>query len=115
MINNVALLISGTLHGQDTRELLERCHPLGTFEIIPVLWIATSVEELYSSVLVETPSEPYFKNILPSADPEELNIQIIRNTAFLGHIRNDSTSKGWRTSSLLSKHVANSPILPFLL
>jgi len=65
MINIVALLISGALHGRDTRELLERCHPLGTFEIIPVLWVATSVEELYNSVLVETPSEPYFKTSYP--------------------------------------------------
>lgn len=27
MIDNVALLITGTLHERDTRELLERCHP----------------------------------------------------------------------------------------
>ena len=31
MIDNIALLITGTLHERDTRELLERCHPLGWF------------------------------------------------------------------------------------
>lgn len=55
MIDNVVLLISGTLHERDTHELLERCHPLGTFETMPALCVATNVEELYSTVLVETP------------------------------------------------------------
>ncbi|KAI5293698.1 H(+)-transporting V0 sector ATPase subunit d, partial [Ascosphaera acerosa] len=36
MIDNLALLITGTLHGRDTRELLDRCHPLGWFETFPV-------------------------------------------------------------------------------
>ena len=44
MIDNVALLITGTLHERDTRELLERCHPLGWFETMPVLCVATNIE-----------------------------------------------------------------------
>lgn len=55
MIDNVVLLITGTLHERDTHELLERCHPLGTFDTMPALCVATNVEELYHSVLVETP------------------------------------------------------------
>ena len=55
MIDNVVLLITGTLHERDTHELLERCHPLGVFDTLPALCVATSVEELYQSVLVETP------------------------------------------------------------
>jgi vacuolar-type H+-ATPase subunit C/Vma6 len=51
----VVLLISGTLHERDTHDLLERCHPLGTFDTMPALCVATNVEELYSTVLVETP------------------------------------------------------------
>lgn len=54
MIDNVALLITGTLHERDTRELLERCHPLGYFETMPALCVATNIEELYNSVLIET-------------------------------------------------------------
>lgn len=49
MIDNVALLITGTLHERDTRELLERCHPLGWFETMPVLCVATNIEELFNS------------------------------------------------------------------
>lgn len=86
MIDNVALLITGTLHERDTRELLERCHPLGVFETMPVLCVATNVEELYNSVLVETPLAPYFKNTLSSADLDELNIEIIRNTLYKSYL-----------------------------
>jgi hypothetical protein len=55
MIDNVVLLITGTLHERDTHELLDRCHPLGVFDTMPALCVATNVEELYHSVLVETP------------------------------------------------------------
>ena len=55
MIDNVILLTLGTLHERDTHELLERCHPLGVFDTMPALCVATNVEELYHSVLVETP------------------------------------------------------------
>ena len=86
MIDNVALLITGTLHERDTRELLERCHPLGWFETMPVLCVATNIEELYSSVLVETPLAPYFKGSLSSQDLDELNIEIIRNTLYKNYL-----------------------------
>jgi V-type H+-transporting ATPase subunit d len=86
MIDNVALLITGTLHERDTRELLERCHPLGTFETMPVLCVATNIEELYNSVLIETPLAPYFKGSLSHHDLDELNIEIIRNTLYKNYL-----------------------------
>lgn len=55
MIDNVILIITGTLHERDTHELLERCHPLGVFETMPALCVATTVAELYNTVLIETP------------------------------------------------------------
>jgi V-type H+-transporting ATPase subunit d len=55
MIDNVILLITGTLHERDTHDLLDRCHPLGMFDSIAALCVATSVQELYDTVLVETP------------------------------------------------------------
>ncbi|KAA8896047.1 vacuolar ATP synthase subunit D1 [Sphaerosporella brunnea] len=86
MIDNVALLITGTLHERDTRELLERCHPLGVFESMPVLCVASNTEELYNTVLVETPLAPYFKSNLSSSDLNELNIEIIRNTLYKSYL-----------------------------
>lgn len=86
MIDNIALLITGTLHERDTRELLDRCHPLGWFETLPVLCVATNIEELYNSVLVETPLAPYFKDSLSHEDLDELNIEIIRNTLYKNYL-----------------------------
>ncbi|KAJ9193664.1 hypothetical protein DTO164E3_7756 [Paecilomyces variotii] len=86
MIDNIALLITGTLHERDTRELLERCHALGWFETMPVLSVATNIEELYNSVLVETPLAPYFKGSLSHQDLDELNIEIVRNTLYKNYL-----------------------------
>jgi len=86
MIDNVALLITGTLHERDTQDLLERCHPLGWFETMPVLCVATNIEELYNSVLIETPLAPYFKGSLSHQDLDELNIEIVRNMLYKNYL-----------------------------
>lgn len=50
------------------------------------LCIATNVEELYNSVLVETPLAPYFQQCLSAADLDELHIEIIRNTLYKAYL-----------------------------
>lgn len=55
MMDNIILLITGTLHERDISELIPKCHPLGLFEEIGSLAIATTPAELYNSVLVDTP------------------------------------------------------------
>ncbi|KAH7885342.1 V0 complex, c/d subunit of ATPase [Phlebopus sp. FC_14] len=109
MIDNVVLLITGTLHERDTHELLERCHPLGVFESMPALCVATNVEELYQSVLVETPLAPYFRNCLSAADLDDLNIEIIRNTvykAYLEDFYNFVSTLGSPTSDVMCNILA---------
>ena len=86
MIDNVILLITGTLHERNTQELLSRCHPLGRFDSMPALCVATTVAELYNTVLVETPLAPYFANCLSAQDLDELNIEIIRNTLYKAYL-----------------------------
>ena len=110
MIDNVALLITGTLHERDTRELLERCHPLGWFETMPVLCVATNIEELYNSVLIETPLAPYFKGSLSHQDLDELNIEIVRNTLYKNYLEDfynfvttDGELAGTPTSEVMSE------------
>jgi V-type H+-transporting ATPase subunit d len=113
MIDNVALLITGTLHERDTRELLERCHPLGWFETMPVLCVATNIEELYNSVLIETPLAPYFKGSLSSSDLDELNIEIVRNTLYKNYLEDfhrfvneEPGLKGTPTQEVMSEVLA---------
>ncbi|KAJ3180746.1 H(+)-transporting V0 sector ATPase subunit d [Geranomyces variabilis] len=86
MIDNTILLITGTLHERDTNELLERCHPLGLFDGIAALCIATNVSELYSTVMVESPLAPYFEKCLSAQDLDEMNIEIIRNTLYKAYL-----------------------------
>ncbi|RXK35080.1 V-type H+-transporting ATPase subunit AC39 [Tremella mesenterica] len=86
MIDNVVLLTLGTLHERDTHELLERCHPLGVFDTMPALCVATNVDELYHSVLVETPLAPYFRDCLSAQDLDDLNIEIIRNSLYKAYL-----------------------------
>ena len=55
MIDNIVLVITGTLHGRNVDELLQRCHPLGMFDTLGTLGAATNGEELYHFVLRDTP------------------------------------------------------------
>ncbi|KAK9764479.1 H(+)-transporting V0 sector ATPase subunit d [Basidiobolus ranarum] len=86
MIDNVILLITGTLHERDTHELLDRCHPLGVFDSMPALCVATNVSELYNTVIVDTPLAPYFRECLSANDLNEMNIEIIRNTLYKAYL-----------------------------
>jgi V-type H+-transporting ATPase subunit d len=55
MIDNVVLLITGTLHKRDVFELKEKCHPLGLFETMESITVGQSVSDLYLEVLIDTP------------------------------------------------------------
>jgi len=59
MIDNIVLLITGTLHQRAISELIPKCHPLGSFEQMEAIHIASSPAELYNAVLVDTPLGKY--------------------------------------------------------
>ena len=59
MIDNVILLITGTLHGRPIHELLPKCHPLGTFDQLAAINLANTSIMLYNAVLVDTPLGKY--------------------------------------------------------
>ncbi|EGD76285.1 proton ATPase accessory subunit [Salpingoeca rosetta] len=86
MIDNIILLITGILHERDVAELIPKCHPLGVFPELKTLSIANTTEELYNSVLVDTPLAPYFLECVTRQDLDELNIEIIRNTLYRAYI-----------------------------
>lgn len=46
------------------QELLDKCHPLGMFDSISTLAVASNMRELYRLVLVDTPLAPYFSESL---------------------------------------------------
>jgi len=55
MIDNIVLLITGTLHQRAINDLLPRCHPLGSFEQLGAITVADTPAQLYTAVLVDTP------------------------------------------------------------
>ncbi|KAK9886218.1 hypothetical protein WA026_015737 [Henosepilachna vigintioctopunctata] len=62
MIDNIILLITGTL-GLDQRpisELIPKCHPLGSFEQMEAIHVASTPGELYNAFLVDTSLAPFF-------------------------------------------------------
>lgn len=87
MIDNVIILLAGALRSfdsfkggeEDTDELLSRCHPLGMFETLPAIMIARSVDEIYNTVLVESPLASYFRGCFSADDLDEIHIELIRN------------------------------------
>jgi V-type H+-transporting ATPase subunit d len=96
MIENVMLLLKGTLSGRDINELIAQCHPLGMFKESTMRSIPTfepnarGYADLYQTVLVDTPVGPYFAQFLQeSAEKsgadigsvmEEVEIEIIKSS-----------------------------------
>lgn len=95
MIENVVLLLKGALSGRDINELIEQCHPLGMFKESTMRSIPTfetsakGYQDLYQTVLVDTPVGPYFSLFLQESQEragdsrnvlEEVEIEIIKSS-----------------------------------
>ena len=98
MIENVMLLLRGTLSGRKVDELIAQCHPLGMFKESTMRNIpsfeanARGYAELYEIVLVDTPIGPYFQKYLDESSKrvsaaaevrnvlEEVQIEILKNS-----------------------------------
>lgn len=86
MIDNIVLLISGTLHQRPVSELIPNCHPLGSFEQMESVCIATTPADLYNAVLIDTPLAPFFQECISQQDLDEMNVEIIRNTLYKAYL-----------------------------
>lgn len=86
MIDNIILLITGTIHQRQLSELLPKCHPLGIFDQMETVTIANTPAELYSAILVDTPLAPFFQECISEQDLDEMNIEIIRNTLYKAYL-----------------------------
>src|SRR3569832_658877 len=104
MIENVMLLLKGALSGRDINELIEQCHPLGMFKESTMRSIPTfensakGYEDLYQTVLVDTPVGPYFAMFLQESSEhrgadsrnvlDEVEIDIIKSSLIKYWIEN---------------------------
>ena len=116
MIDNVVVLIAGALRSfdvlgdeMDGDELLSRCHPLGMFDTLPALMVATSVDEIYNTVLCESPLAPYFRGCFSADDLDEVHIELIRNHLWKAYLEDfnchcqSSSSINAATRELMNK------------
>ena len=85
MIDNVMLLLKGTISGRDVNELIEQCHPLGMFRDSTMRSIPTfenspkGYADLYQTVLVDTPVGPYFSRFLQESSEKIGSASEVRN------------------------------------
>ena len=55
MIDNIILLLTGSLHQRQIGELRQKCHPLGSFDEMESINIANTPADLHNAVMVDTP------------------------------------------------------------
>ncbi|GAB9468614.1 hypothetical protein Gpo141_00005929 [Globisporangium polare] len=100
MIDNVILLLKGTLNGRDVNELIPQLHPLGTFDESIMRSICAfepnskGYSDLYETVLIDTPIGTYFSQFLEESASgdrmegtsdvrnvlEEVQMELIKNS-----------------------------------
>ena len=61
------------------QELLDKCNPLGMFDSIATLAVASNMRELYRLVLVDTPLAPYFSESLSAGAPASMTFAAARH------------------------------------
>ncbi|XP_052868296.1 V-type proton ATPase subunit d-like [Anopheles cruzii] len=86
MIDNVILLMTGTLRQRSLNELLSKCHPLGSFEQMGALHVATTMPELYYAILIDSPVAPFFADCLSVEDLDDVNMEVLRNRLQRAHL-----------------------------
>lgn len=107
MIDNLILLITGTLHDRNLEELLDKCHPLGMFDSMASIVVScSSAEDLFREIVVDTPLAPYFSKCVSVEDLTDVNVEIIRNIlykAYLEDFHQLCQKLGGSTAELMSE------------
>ncbi|DAZ92963.1 TPA: LOW QUALITY PROTEIN: hypothetical protein N0F65_006282 [Lagenidium giganteum] len=100
MIDNIILLLKGTINGRDVNELIPQLHPLGLFDESIMRSICAfeanskGYSDLYETVLIDTPIGTYFSQFLEESAGgdrmegtsdvrnvlEEVQMEIIKNS-----------------------------------
>jgi len=87
MIDNIIHLLSGSLHGRNAKDLVDKIHPLGKFDGLNTTNAIESAKELYDVVLAETPLARFFEKCkMDDRKLNETNIVVIRNMLYKQYI-----------------------------
>jgi len=89
MIDNVVLLLTGVYHKRDVTELVSKCHKLGMFPTINAIAVeCQTVEEIYSTCLIDTPLAPYIQECLSDEGEvlDEKEMEVVRSTLYKAYL-----------------------------
>eukprot|EP01066_Platyproteum_vivax_P011176 Platyproteum_vivax@DN506_c0_g1_i1.p1 len=84
MIENVVNLIQGTINKKSPQDLLGRVDPLGWFpemRTIPSVDVSGGYDEIYKTLLIDTPVGPYFEAFLAQVTPSDAEAHSISEVA----------------------------------
>jgi len=74
MIDNIVALIQGTINNKPPQELLLKTDPIGDFpemKTIPSMDITAGYDDIYKTILIDTPVGPYFEEFLKAVGSSE--------------------------------------------
>merc|ERR1719353_1163023 len=83
MIENLCLLIKGSLKNEAADKLIESCNPLGTFpEMVTVHGHASTPKDLYEAILIDSPLGPYFIHCITLEDLTENGVELMKDKLY---------------------------------
>ncbi|XP_017082591.2 probable V-type proton ATPase subunit d 2 [Drosophila eugracilis] len=106
MIDNVALLVAGLNNHRSMKRLLSMCHPLGFFDQLGAIEVATNSSELFDAVLIDTPIAQFVPPDLPLEALRSIDVEIIRATLYKAYLENFyayCNKLGGNTADVMSK------------
>lgn len=104
MIDNVALLVSGLNNHRPIKKLLSLCHPLGYFDQLEAIEVASNTEELFNAVLIDTPLAKYISAGLDQGPIGDIDVEIVRCSLFKAYLEdffNYNVKLGGTTASVM--------------
>ncbi|XP_017046402.1 probable V-type proton ATPase subunit d 2 [Drosophila ficusphila] len=88
MIDNVALLLAGLNNHRSMKRLLKMCHPLGYFDQLGAIEVATNSAELFDAVLIDTPIAQFVPPDLPMESLRHIDVEIVRALLYRSYLEN---------------------------
>ncbi|XP_017953563.1 probable V-type proton ATPase subunit d 2 [Drosophila navojoa] len=86
MIDNVALLMTGLINHRDIKKLMPMCHPLGLFDQLEAIEVASTIEELYNVILIDTPLSNFVAENLTRSAIHNTDVEIQRSYLFKAYM-----------------------------
>lgn len=86
MIDNLALLVAGLNNQRPIKKLLTLCHPLGYFDQLEAVEVASNTEELFNAVLIDTPLAKFISAGLDQGPIGDIDVEIVRSSLFKAYL-----------------------------